>query len=146
MSNKEPLLEWESFPLIENTLRSILLVMVLVVIISILWIITIKIWEMPLLYLLGLLFLILPLLPYFIPTRYILCEYTITVIYLFIKIERRYSDFGCHYADKKGVMLGTFKMPRWLDGYRGQSLRFSKDKKEKDRLLRIIEDKIGNRY
>lgn len=142
----QPLLEWESFLLIENFNKTLLLVLFLMVLMGILWVITIKIWEAPFYYILGLLFLLVPLLPYFTPTTYKLFDYHIEVYYFFIKIERRYSDFKCYYTDKKGVMLGTFKMPRWLDSYRGQSLRFSKNQGEKEKLLSILEDKIGNRY
>ena len=82
---------------------------------------------------------------YFIPTRYEFYEYKILVWYAGIKIEKRYSDFKCYYADKKGVMLGTFMRPRRLDSFRGQSLRYSKTKKEKEQLLELLEQKIGNR-
>jgi len=42
-------------------------------------------------------------------------------------------------------MLSTFKMPRNLDPFRGLSLRFSKTRNEKDELLIILEEKIGNK-
>jgi hypothetical protein len=43
-------------------------------------------------------------------------------------------------------MLSTFKMPRRLDPFRGQSLRFSKTKAEKEQLLEILRNKIGKKY
>jgi len=147
MSNKKiPILEWESYPLVENPIRSFILVVVMFAVISFLWIITVRIWETPYFYFLGIAFLLFPLLPYFILTRYQLFDYKIVVKYFFIKVERNYSDFNCYYVDKKGIMLGTFKMPRWLDSYRGQSLRFSKNQEEKNKLIDILEEKIGNRY
>ena len=63
-----------------------------------------------------------------------------------IRIEKKYVDFGCFYADKKGVMLSTFKKPRRLDNFRGQSVRFSKNQKEKEELLKLLENKIGKRF
>ncbi|MBW6516682.1 MAG: hypothetical protein K0B81_08745 [Candidatus Cloacimonetes bacterium] len=144
-SSNEILLEWESFPLRENPQKSLFAVFILIAIFAILWYITIVLWQMPLFYILGIILVIVELLPYFIPTRYIMMENRFEVYYLSIKIEKRYEDFRCFYADDKGIMLGTFLRPRWLDKYRGQSLRFSKDKSEKEELLKLLERKIGNR-
>jgi len=149
MSNKEknsrPLLEWQSFPVLENIRRTIFLLVFLVFFFVALWFVTVISWEMPLFYIVGIVFLTATLLPYFIPTKYQLFEHKIVVTYLFIKVERIYSDFRCYYTDKKGVMLGTFMMPRWLDGFRGQSLRFSQSRDEEEKLITILEEKIGNR-
>jgi hypothetical protein len=144
-NNKPPLLEWESFPLRENPKKSVFLVLFLLSMFFFLWFLTIKLWEMPLFFLLGIAFLLFDLLPYFIPTRYLMQENKIVIYYLFIRIEKRYEDFGCFYADEKGVMLGTFVRPRWLDKYRGQSLRYSHNQSEKEALLQLLEKKIGNR-
>jgi hypothetical protein len=86
------------------------------------------------------------LLPYFIQTEYELYEDRYLARYLFIKISRPYSDFGCFYQDKRGIMLSTFKMPRRLDAFRGQSLRFSKDRQEETELISILTTKIGKKY
>ncbi|RLC48951.1 MAG: hypothetical protein DRZ79_06615, partial [Candidatus Cloacimonadota bacterium] len=66
--------------------------------------------------------------------------------YFIIKVEKKYSDFRCYYADKKGVMLGTFSRPRRLDNFRGQSIRFSKTQEEKERLFKLLDEKIGKRF
>lgn len=143
-SREKPLLEWESFPLKEFPERTYWLLIYLAVALAILWFVTVVLWEAPFFYVLGFIFLVFPLLPYFISTKYKLYEKRIEVYYTFIKSEKKYSEFGCYYSDKKGVMLSTFRRPRWLDSYRGQSLRFSKNQKEKEKLYEILEDKIGN--
>lgn len=144
--SREPLLSWRSWPFVERSLASVLLVLFLLFLAYFLWNITVEQWQQPLYYILGMLLVLGSLLPYFIPTTYILYEYEIEVHYLFIKISRKYSDFGCFYADKRGIMLSTFKMPRRLDTFRGQSLRFSKDRAEKERLIEILKRKIGKQY
>jgi hypothetical protein len=101
---------------------------------------------MPLFYFLGLALVYGNLIPYFIITEYFLYEDEIQVRYIFFKIKRSWSDFGCFYKDKRGVMLSTFKMPRRLDPFRGQSLRFSKSQAEVPELLDFLEQKIGKRY
>ena len=144
-NNNEALLEWESFPFRENPRKSLFVVLFLIAMFGFLWYLTIVLWEMPLFYILGVAFLLFDLLPYFIPTRYVMLENRFLIYYLSIKIEKQYDDFRCFYTDEKGVMLGTFMRPRWLDRFRGQSLRFSQDKAEKDELLKLLERKIGNR-
>jgi len=146
MSNdQEVILEWESFPFRENPKKSLFVLIFLLAMFSFLWYLTIVLWEMPLFYILGVGILLFDLLPYFIPTRYVMYEERFLVYYFFIKIERKYSDFRCFYTDQKGVMLGTFVRPRWLDRYRGQSLRYSADQSEKEELLQLLQRKIGNR-
>jgi hypothetical protein len=101
---------------------------------------------MPLFYFGGMLLVIGNLLPYFIQTEYMMYETEIVVYYAFIKISRPYSQFGCFYKDKYGVMLSTFKLPRRLDPFRGQSLRFSKTREEESALMELLREKIGKEY
>ncbi len=145
MSNKKPLLEWESFPFMEYPKKSLLLVVFLTFFFAYLYHLTVRMWEMPIFYIISVLILIGALLPYFVSAKYQLFEESIRVSYLFFKAERKYGEFRCYYADKNGVMLGTFVMPRWLDNFRGLSLRFSKSRAEKARLFEILDEKVGNR-
>ena len=145
MSDNEPKLKWISYPFKDFPLSSALLSFFLIIISSLLWKITVVNWNMPLFFYLGMGIFFLSLITYFIPTTYALYENKIIVQYWLIKAERPYSHFGCYYMDKKGIMLSTFKMPRKLDPFRGLSLRFSKTRIEKEELLRILEEKIGNK-
>ncbi len=149
MSNNnqdQPLLKWTSFPLIDYPRASILLTVFLVGLAFLLWQIAVVEWQMPLFYVLGLLLVLGNLAPYYIPTQYKLYEDRIDINYFSIKISRKYSDFHCFYADKKGMMLGTFPQPNRLDRFRGQSLRFSKRQEEKTELKEILERKIHPEY
>ena len=145
MSNNEPRLSWTSHPFKDYPLTSVLLILFLIIMAFGLWKIAVVMWEMPLFYYLGLAILFFSLISYFIPTKYTFFENKIEILYWFIKVERFYSDFGCFYADKKGVMLSTFKMHRRLDAFRGQSIRFSKFKSEKEELFKLLEEKIGKK-
>lgn len=142
----EPLLSWRSWPFVERIWTSIILVVFLIFIAVYLWMIAVARWQMPYFYFLGMLLILGNLLPYFIPTTYYLYEYEIVIHYSLVKITRKYSDFGCFYADRRGVLLSTFKMPRRLDRFRGQSLRFSKDQGEKPALIDILTRKVGKQY
>jgi hypothetical protein len=139
-------LKWTSHPLKDYPRSSLILIIFIVIMAISLWKIAVVIWEMPLFYYIGLTLFLLSLITYFIPTRYELSDHKITIFYLMIKVEKRYTDFGCYYQDNKGIMLGTFKKPRRLDPFRGTSLRFSKTRAEKEELLSILERKIGNKY
>lgn len=142
----EPLLSWKSWPFAERIRESVLLILFLIMLSVILFKITIVEWNMPLFYFGGLALVFGNLLPYFIQTEYELYESEIVIHYAFITVKRPYSQFGCFYRDKLGVMLSTFKVPRRLDPFRGQSLRFSKTQEEVPRLLEILGEKIGKEY
>jgi hypothetical protein len=63
-----------------------------------------------------------------------------------VKIEKKYADFRSFYYDKKGIMLSPFLKPSRLDGFRGQSLRFSKTKTEKEEVIAFLKTKIGKEH
>lgn len=140
------LLSWRSWPFMERPVTSILLVLFLSFLALLLYYLAVITWQQPLYYVLGMFLVLINLLPYFIQTEYELYEDKYLVRYLFIKVSRPYSDFGCFYKDKRGIMLSTFKMPRRLDVFRGQSLRFSSTQDERDDLLSILKQKIGKQY
>ncbi|MBP7205255.1 MAG: hypothetical protein KBA54_01940 [Candidatus Cloacimonetes bacterium] len=142
----EPLLNWRSWPFMERPKTSVLLMAFLIFLAWFLWNLAVKQWQQPWFYFLGMLLVLGNLLPYFIPTTYYLYEYEIVIYYLFLKITRRYTDFGCFYSDKRGMTLSTFKLPRRLDAFRGQSLRYSKSQAEKEQLTEILTRKIGKQY
>ncbi len=142
----EPLLKWRSWPFMERPFSSVFLVSFLLLLSVVLYRLTVFQWQMPIFYLGGMLLVLGNLLPYFIQTEYELYETRIQVRYLFFTINRQYSDFGCFYRDKHGIMLSTFKLPRRLDTFRGQSLRFSKSGMEIPQLVEILKIKVGKEY
>lgn len=137
---------WTSWPFVENPSKSIFVCAILFLISVLLFKIAVLQWSMPIFHIGGMLLLIMSLLPYFILTEYNMYEDKIVIKYLFLRVERKYSDFGCFYSDGRGVMLSTFKLPRSLDSYRGQSLRFSKDKHEAELVLELLSKKITRKY
>ncbi len=142
----KPILEWHSHPFLEKPVTSSLLVLFLLLLNIILWRTAIVRWNTPFFYYFGMGLVIGNLMPYFIVTRYLFFEDHFIVFYWFIRIQRKYSDFGCFYADKNGIMLSTFKIPRRLDPFRGQSLRFSKTRAELPELTELLQEKIGKKY
>ena len=146
MLNEKPKLSWTSHPFIDFPITSLVLIIIIIVIAIVLWKVAVVTWDMPLFYYLGFVIFVFSMITYFIPTRYEFYEMKIVIYYAMIKVERRYTDFKCFYADKKGIMLGTFRKPRKLDSFRGQSIRFSKHQTEKEDLIKLLEQKIGNKY
>lgn len=142
----EPVIKWKSWPFIERPFTSLFLVVFLAALaLFVYWLAVIN-WQQPIYYVLGMLLILGSLLPYFIRTDYEMYEDKYIIRYLFLKISRPYTDFGCFYLDKRGIMLSTFKMPRRLDPFRGQSLRFSADSSEKDQLVEFLKSRIGKQY
>jgi len=145
-NKNEPILKWTSHPLIDFPRSSILLIIFIIIIGIGLWKIAVIFWDMPLFYYLGMTIFIFSLTSYFIPTTYKFFEEKIEVIYWFIKIEKKYSGYNCFYTDKKGIMLSPFKIPRRLDPFRGLSIRFSKTQVEKEKIIKLLEEKVGKKY
>ncbi len=144
MSNNQekPLYEWNSFPLLDFPKKSSVLLVFLFLVFYFLYYMTIKLWDQPLYYVLGVLLLFIGIIPYFVSTRYEFYDYKFIVKYPFFTIEKRYSEFGCFYSDKNGIMISTFKQPRRLDVFRGQSIRFSKTREEKAEVIEFLTSKL----
>jgi len=132
------LYHWTSFPFYDTPWRSVALCVLIAFVAYILWQITVVSWEQPLYYVLGILMLCIALMPYFIPTSYYFFEAGFLVQYPLIKVVKKYTDYGCFYADKLGIMLSTYKMPRRMDTFRGQSIRFSKTASERAEVLEFL--------
>ena len=142
----EALHSWTSFPFVDRPVHSVGLCVVLFITAYILWQLTIVKWDAPLYYFLGVFILLIGIIPYFIPTSYYFFENGLLIQYPIVKIEKLYSDFGCFYADKMGIMLSTYKIPRRMDTFRGQSIRFSKSANERQQILNFLKEKIGKQY
>jgi len=145
-SKDRALYSWISFPVVDQPKKSILVVFIIVFITYILWELAIVKWDQPLYYILGILVLFISLIPYFVPTSYYFFEEGFLVQYPFVKIEKLYAEYGCLYTDKLGIMLSTYKQPRRMDSFRGQSIRFSKTRSEKEEILVFLKEKIGKMY
>jgi len=143
--DQTPLFQWTSFPFMDTPYKSVMLCAIIALIAYILWQLTIVKWEQPLYYVLGILMLMIGIIPYFIPTSYFFYEEGFLVQYPLVKVQKKYTDFGCFYADKLGIMLSTYKMPRRMDTFRGQSIRFSKTASERTEILEFLRGKIGVR-
>ncbi|HEX37529.1 MAG TPA: hypothetical protein ENG70_01520 [Candidatus Cloacimonetes bacterium] len=142
MSNKEPLYSWTSFPFVEFPISSALVLAFFVLVAVFVFSITYNVFWV----LLSLIFLFSSLFAYFAPTVYKFYDDHVFLRVGIFKRTRKYSEFKCFYADKKGVMLSTFNRPRGLDRFRGQSIRFTKNQDERDEILKFLDEKIGNKF
>lgn len=145
--NEKIYFDFISFPFIDRPRTSALLVVFLVFLSLLLrWFIQNSLLLPITWFWVGMLLILISIWSYFIPSRYTFYETKVIAKYIFMKVERKYKDFGCFYSDKHGVMLSTFKTPRRLDPFRGMSIRYSKDQLEKKELLDFLSKKIGKRY
>jgi len=140
---EDALHSWTSFPLIDYPLKTLMLCVVIAIVAYILWQLAIVKWGQPLYYVLGILMLMIGIMPYFIPTTYYLFHIGFMVQYPLVQVRKKYTEYGCFYADKLGVMLSTYTTPRRMDTFRGQSLRFSKSATERPAVLALLNEKIG---
>ena len=81
------------------------------------------------------------LLPYFLPTDYVL--YVGGLESVFLRVHRRFtwSQFRSYYPDKNGVLLSPFTRPSRLENFRGFYLRYDGQSAE---ILAIIARKISS--
>lgn len=140
------LLRWHSHPLFDDPARSMIALVMLGVFLWVLWDIAVNDWGEPAYFTLGCIVMFLSLITFFFPTSYAFFDQKIEITYLFVTVRRPFSDFKCFYADRKGVMLSSFRRPRRLDMFRGQSIRFSKEKTEKDQLLALLKERIERQF
>ena len=133
---------WTSFPAIDHPKKTVMVGIIILITAYILWQLAIVEWDQPLYYVLGIIILFISLAPYFVPTSYYFFEDGFLVQYPFVKIEKKYTEYGCFYSDKMGFMLSTYKKPRRMDAFRGQSFRYSKTKIEKEEIMSFLEEKI----
>ncbi len=142
MSNNKPIYKWISFPFVEFPLSGALVLAFFVLAAVFVYTITLNFFWV----LLSMVFLFSSLFSFFVPTYYEFYDDHIFLKVLVFKRERKYNEFKCFYADKKGVMLSTFNRPRGLDRFRGQSIRFTKEQKEKKQIMEFLSEKIGNKF
>jgi len=143
---EDALYSWTSFPFVDFPIKSVILCVIVALVAYLLWELAIVKWEQPLYYVLGIFMLLIPIMPYLTPTTYYLFDMGFLVQYPLVQVRKKYSEYGCFYADKLGVMLSTYKTPRRMDTFRGQSLRFSKTASERGEVLALLKEKIGKQY
>ena len=139
---EKSIFSWISFPLVEFPLQSFFVISFFILSAIFVYTITLNFFWV----LLSLIFLFSSLFSYFVPTYYKFYDNYVFIKVLIFNRERKYNEFKCFYVDKKGIMLSTFARPRGIDRFRGQSIRFTKEQKEKENILNFLDEKIGNRF
>ena len=74
--------------------------------------------------------------PFYLPTRYVIAEDTVTVRTPFSKREKRLKLFRRWQADRHGILLSPFDRPSRLDRFHGLNLRF--DASDRERVTEYI--------
>ena len=118
-------MEWTSVPFKLGGIRNIIAIAVP----TIVWLIIYLFWGIGWL-ILSIVLVGGSILPYFLPTTYILTEKDIIVKTIFSHQKKRWIDFGSFYVDKNGVLLSPFNKPSRLENYRGLYVRFHKNNRE----------------
>jgi hypothetical protein len=80
------------------------------------------------------------ILPYYLPTTYVLSEKGISVRSLFTRQNRKWADYRSFYVDEHGVLLSPFNKPSRLENFRGVYLRFHKNGEE---VVAFVKQKLG---
>ena len=83
--------------------------------------------------------LIIMVIPYYLPTTYILTEEGVRRKMLFSNQSRAWSEFNRYDSDKNNVKLYTMKQSSRLDNYRSFLLICNKNK---DEVMKIVQENI----
>lgn len=83
--------------------------------------------------------LLIMVLPYYLPTTYMLTEQGVIKKMLFSKQRRSWTEFNRYASEKNNIKLFTMKKVSRLDNYRSMLLICNKNK---DEVIKIIQEKI----
>jgi hypothetical protein len=131
--------EWSVWPLKENWLRSLVVILFLA---AVVW--TLVTWFGPQWILPSIFILILFLSGFFLPTFYRLDSEQVSVRGLITRRKRRWAHLKKSYPGKKGVHLSPTERPSRLENLRGLYLPFGPDPsgERRRRVLDFIERKL----
>lgn len=119
-------LRWRVHMLTENWWRSILLISIIVLVLVGVWQWT----HTPILVIFGIIMLSGSLGAYFFPVDYRLSSDGIEIFFIGVRTFRSWNEYRNFYPHNDGVHLSTFRRLNWLDSFRGNFIRFTKDNRE----------------
>ena len=83
--------------------------------------------------------------PYFIPTKYKVNEEGIEIKKVGITLNYDWERFRRVRRSQKGFLLSTLPKNSWLDRFRGIFVYIHQDYKEKENILKFIEEQISKK-
>ncbi len=132
-----PDLSWKVHPIVENRIKSVLLLLFLTIILSIIYIS----FQSIVFLFLSACILIGPLYKYFLPYNYHCDLDTLTVSTCCSTTNRSWDTFKSSYVDKNGILLSPFSKPTRLENFRGIYVRFGKHPPEE--IINYIQTRIS---
>jgi len=134
----EILLKWQIYPIKENPLKGIV-VGIFILVVSIYS--SILIGNMSFLIIILIVFFMFVLLPYYLPTEFILTNKKVIIKNGPFKKEREWKSFRRFDYDKKMLKLFSGSIPNRLDNYRALTLIFNRNNLQ---VIEIVKNKIKN--
>ncbi len=134
----EILLKWQIYPIKENPLKGIV-VGIFILVVSIYS--SMLIGNMAFLIIILIVLFMFVLLPYYLPTKFILTNKKVIIKNGPFKKEREWKSFRRFDYDKKMLKLFSNSTPSRLDNYRTLTLIFNQNNSQ---VIEIIKNKIKN--
>lgn len=125
---------WTSFPFRIGGKRNIVAIAVPIAV----WVIVLVFWGVWW-FVVAVILIAGSILPYFLPTTYVLTEKGISVRSLFTRQNRAWTHYRSFSVDRHGVFLSPFDKPSRLENFRGIYLRFHGNK---DEVVTFVERKL----
>jgi len=128
-------IKWTSLPFKVGGKKNLIAICIPILV----WITILLLWGVGW-FILSVIVLGVSILPYFMPTTYILTKEDIYVNSLFAKQRKKWEYFKTFYVDHNGIFLSPFDKPSRLENYRGLYVRFHKNR---DEVLQFVKTTMG---
>ena len=130
--------KWTSHPLIDYPFKTVFFLTVLVII----GVFVYYIFQAGFYVLLYVVFFFLTFLGYWFPTFYKVNDTGLYIKRLFMKIEKKWSDYKKVYTDDRGFFLSPFKEKNFLMKTRG--IYIICNVPERDKIINFVKEKVEN--
>jgi hypothetical protein len=128
------MITWTSLPFRIGGKRNIIAIAVPVAV----WIVVLVFWGLWW-FIVSLILIGGSILPYFLPTTYVLSKKGISVRSPFTRQNKKWGDYKSFSVDKHGVFLSPFSKPSRLENFRGIYLRFHRNR---DEVVSFVKEKL----
>ncbi len=135
----ESSLQWSSHPVKKNVWVSVGVIIFLIAI----WLLIYWTTSNPILLVISVAIMLGSLSSFFLPTQYLLDNDKVRIKFFFTIREKKWGMFRSYYVDKNGVLLSPFEKPSRLENFRGQYIRFDRNK---DQVVNFVKSKIGKKH
>ena len=131
-STKE--ISWRAHPVVDDYPRSLIAIAIILFSTLLFYLISGLVWVG----VVAFIFLFLSMLTYFFPIRYRITDESLTISFLGLASVYPLKKYYNFYVNPAGIHFSTFSHPSPLDPFRGNFVRFNRNKKEVVEFVKMV--------